>query len=85
MSTAKKDAGQDTGPEKDTGQPMPRMPHERDQSSDSQHGEPREVLEKAYRDIEEGRQDTDRRGTRGYEKPENRILQKKDRAPRSDR
>ncbi len=82
MRTAKKD----TGPQKESERRMPRMPHERDESSDSQHGEPREILEKAYRDIEEGRQDTDRRGTRGYEKPENRILQqRKDRAPRSDR
>ena len=79
MSNAKKD--------KDTERAMPRTPHERDQSTDSQHGgEPREVIEKAYRDVEEGRQDTDRRGIRGYEKPENRILQeKKGRAPRSER
>lgn len=53
---------------------IPRMPHERDQSSDSQQGEPDEIIEQAYRDIEEGQQDTDRRGIRGYEKPENRIL-----------
>lgn len=71
---------------KDTERSIPRTPHERDQSSDSQQGEPREVIEKAYRDVEEGRQDTDRRGIRGYEKPENRILQeKKGRAPRSER
>lgn len=61
--------------------PMPRMPHERDQSSDSQQGEPREVMEKAYRDIEEGQQDTDRRGAHGYEKPENRIRADKEKAP----
>lgn len=53
---------------------IPRMPHERDQSSDSQQGAPDEIIEQAYRDIEEGQQDTDRRGIRGYEKPENRIL-----------
>ena len=53
---------------------IPRMPHERDQSSDSQQGEPDEIIEQAYRDVEEGQQDTDRRGIRGYEKPENRIL-----------
>lgn len=62
---------------KDTEHAVPRMPHERDQSSDSQQGEPREVMEKAYRDIEEGRQDTDRRGIRGYEKPENRLSKEK--------
>ncbi len=58
----------------DTDRQKPRMPHERDQSSDSQESAPREVLEQAYRDIEQGQQDTDRRGTRGFEKPENRIL-----------
>ncbi len=79
MSNAKKD--------KDTERAIPRTPHERDQSSDSQHGGgPREIIEKAYRDVEEGRQDTDRRGIRGYEKPENRILhERKEREPRSDR
>jgi len=56
---------------------IPRMPFERDQSSDSQQRRPDEVIEKAYRDVEEGRQDTDRRGIRGYEKPENRILRDK--------
>ncbi len=53
---------------------VPRMPFEHDQSSDSQQGEPDEIIEQAYRDVEEGQQDTDRRGIRGYEKPENRIL-----------
>jgi hypothetical protein len=77
MSTAKKD----------TDRQFPRMPHERDQSSDSQQGAPNEVIERAYRDVEEGQQDTDRRGTHGYEKPENRILRDKakDQAPPRDR
>ncbi|HEY0877477.1 MAG TPA: hypothetical protein VGE10_03410 [Zeimonas sp.] len=61
----------------DADRQFPRMPHERDQSSDSQQGKPDEVMEKAYRDIEEGRQDTDRRGVHGYEKPENRVLHQK--------
>lgn len=56
---------------------IPRMQHERDQSSDSQQGEPDELGKQAYRDIEEGQQDTDRRGIHGYEKPENRILRDK--------
>lgn len=81
MSNAKK--------HEDTDRAVPRMPHERDESTDSQHGGgPREILEKAYRDVEEGRQDTDRRGMRGYEKPENRVLkekERKERSPRSDR
>ena len=77
MSTAKKD----------TERAFPRMPHERDQSSDSQQGKPNEIIEKAFRDVEEGRQDTDRRGMHGYEKPENRVLRDKarERAKRHDR
>lgn len=50
----------------------PRLPHERDASADSQYTEPRRVLKQAHDDIEQGQQDTDRRGVRGYEKPENR-------------
>lgn len=65
-------------PKKPVERQAPRTPHERDQSSDSQQGEPNEIIEQAYRDIEEGRQDTDRRGMHGYEKPENRILREKE-------
>lgn len=50
----------------------PRLPHERDESADSQAGEPRGVMERARRDIEEGQQDTDMRATPGLEKPERR-------------
>ncbi|HEX4327684.1 MAG TPA: hypothetical protein VH105_12745 [Burkholderiales bacterium] len=50
----------------------PRLPHEHDESSDSQAGGPREVMERARRDVEEGQQDTDLRGTPGLEKPEKR-------------
>jgi hypothetical protein len=50
----------------------PRLPHEHDESSDSQAGEPREVMERARRDIEEGQQDTDLRATPGLEKLEKR-------------
>ncbi len=73
MNRSKKDVADVEGIE----QSIPRMPHERDQSSDSQQGAPNEVIEKAYRDVEEGQQDTDRRGIHGYEKPENRILNDK--------
>jgi hypothetical protein len=39
----------------------PRLPHERDESSDSQHnGEPRPLMRKAHDDIAAGRVDTDR-------------------------
>ena len=76
MSTGRKssDRGRGTDRDRDLERAVPRMPHEHDQSSDSQQSEPRKVIEKAYRDIEEGRQDTDRRSIRGYEKPENRLL-----------
>lgn len=78
MSTGRKSSdrgrGTDRGrADRDLERAVPRMPHEHDQSSDSQQSEPRKVIEKAYRDIEEGRQDTDRRSIRGYEKPENRL------------
>lgn len=37
-----------------------RLPHERDESSDSQESAPREVLKRAYDDLKSGQQDTDR-------------------------
>ena len=52
------------------GDAEPRLPHEHDESSDSQASAPREVMERARRDVEEGRQDTDLHGTPGLEKPE---------------
>lgn len=48
----------------------PRLPHEHDESSDSQGGGPRAVMEQARRDIESGQQDTDCHGMPGLEKPE---------------
>lgn len=50
----------------------PRMPHERDESADSQSGGPTQVMEQARRDIENGQQDTDLHGAPGLEKPEKR-------------
>jgi hypothetical protein len=42
-------------------EPVPRMPHERDESSDSQRSmEPSPLMRKAHDDIEAGRVDTDR-------------------------
>jgi hypothetical protein len=46
-------AGDDT--EADT-----RLPHEHDESSDSQESAPREVIKRAHDDLQSGRQDTDR-------------------------
>ncbi len=47
-----------------------RLPHEHDESADSQAGAPTKVMEQARRDIESGQQDTDRHGLPGLEKPE---------------
>ena len=45
------------------GEASPRLPHERDESSDSATGPPREVMERAGDDVAAGRVDT----TRGAE------------------
>lgn len=46
---------------------LPRLPHERDESGDSQQSEPRAEIRQAYDDIMSGQQDTDLRETRGVE------------------
>ena len=46
---------------------VPRLPHERDESRDSQQSEPRSESRQAYDDIRSGQQDTDLRETRGVE------------------
>ncbi len=46
---------------------LPRLPHERDESDDSQQSEPRPEIRQAYEDIMSGQQDTDLRETRGVE------------------
>jgi hypothetical protein len=50
------------GPRKtDVPEAAPRLPHEHDESSDSQTSEePRPVMRRAHDDLEAGRQDTDR-------------------------
>lgn len=56
--------------------PVPRMPHERDESSDSHDdGEPRPLIKKAHDDVTQGRVDTDR-GT-----PMNDTYQRQKEAP----
>lgn len=45
----------------------PRLPHEIDESSDSQESPPRKVIQQAFDDIEAGQVDTDRRGMPGVE------------------
>jgi hypothetical protein len=42
------------------GEPAPRLPHERDESSDSQQSGPRDVIRQAHDDVERGLVDTDR-------------------------
>jgi hypothetical protein len=46
---------------------LPRLPHERDESDDSQQGEPRDEMRQAYDDLMSGQQDTDLRESRGAE------------------
>jgi len=43
------------------------LPHERDESDDSQQGEPRDDMRQAYDDLMSGQQDTDLRESRGAE------------------
>jgi hypothetical protein len=43
----------------------PRQPNERDESPDSQAGEPRAVITQAYRDLQRGLEDTDCRNRAG--------------------
>ena len=41
-------------------EPVPRLPHERDESADSQTSEPRMVIQNAAADLKRGQTDTDR-------------------------
>lgn len=52
--------GQTTASVVDSPEPSPRLPHERDESSDSQNSQPRRVMKQALSDIESGMVDTDR-------------------------
>jgi hypothetical protein len=47
----------------------PRLPHERDESRDSQAGPQHDVIKQAHDDIVSGQQDTDLRNPRGLDKP----------------
>lgn len=46
--------------DRDADTSTPRLPHERDESADTQGGPRRDVIEHARRDMEQGRQDTSR-------------------------
>ncbi len=47
----------------------PRLPHEHDESSDSQEGPKHGVIKQAHDDIVTGKKDTDLHGTHGLDKP----------------
>lgn len=47
----------------------PRLPHERDESEQSQSSEPRQDMQQAYEDIQNGLVDTDLRGGLGSDDP----------------
>ena len=53
------------GPE--AGRTTPRMPHERDESDDSQGSVPRDDMRQAYEDLKNGQVDTDLRETGGVD------------------
>ena len=46
---------------------MPRLPHEHDESDDSQTSGPRDDMRQAYLDVTNGQVDTDPRNQRGVE------------------
>ncbi len=66
MATSSKPTPKPT-PESNTrsaqhGEPVPRMPHERDESSDSGRTAPREIMKQARKDAESDKVDTSRAG-----------------------
>lgn len=57
-------------------QALPRLPHERDESDDSQQSGPRKDMQQAYDDLMSGQQDTDLREQRGMEEVVKAQLQR---------
>lgn len=49
----------------DSNRDQPKLPHENDESDDSQASGPREVIKQAYDDVQSGQEDTDLRATSG--------------------
>lgn len=45
-------------------QPVPKLPHERDQSSDQPAARPSRVMKRAHDDVNTGKRDTDERGVK---------------------
>ena len=56
---------------------MPSLPHERDESDDSQQSAPRREMLQAYADIMSGQEDTDCREQRGLEPVVKSLLESK--------
>lgn len=54
-----------TQPNTEQGERRPRMPHERDESADSQAAQPDPIIQQAHDDVESGQENTDLRGSRG--------------------
>ena len=49
----------------ESNQDQPKLPHEQDESDDSQASGPREVIQQAYDDVQSGQEDTDLRASCG--------------------
>ncbi len=61
---------------------LPRLPHERDESDDSQRGEPRADIRQAYDDVMSGQQDTDLREGRGVEEVVKEVVRQREQPQR---
>ena len=59
----------------------PRLPHERDESTEKSYSGPRKEMERAKRDLDAGLVDTDLRGTPGLDADQRRHLIKGQRKP----
>jgi hypothetical protein len=55
-----------TEPQDARNRALPKLPHERDESHDSQESTPRDVMLQAKKDVDSGQEDTDLRGTQGH-------------------
>jgi uncharacterized protein YnzC (UPF0291/DUF896 family) len=72
MSTASKQLEVKTSPPSRK-ESTPRLPHERDESEDSQASGPREDMKQAYNDLDSGQVDTDLRGIHGVDEVVNDV------------
>lgn len=64
---------------------MPRQPHERDESPDSQASGPRESMQQAYEDLENGLVDTDLRGSYSEDKVDGPDVTARGNSPRKEK